>query len=133
MGYCIAFSADGATDVTRRYVRNPALQGGERNRAPEEVLMWIINDIRRIRRENMQKEDRRRLFYEDEREEKELRSYVIQSLAASIGNTLPSNAISSSHEQKHQSERNAAAAWMQAQIGGAPQPHGPNHSPREGH
>lgn len=126
MAYCIAFSADGATDVTRRYVRNAAMHGGDRNRAPEEVLMWIINDIRRMRRENTPKEDRRRIFIEDEREEKELRGYVIQTLAASISTMLPGSTRASGHEQKHQSERNATAAWMQNQCR-------PDGSPRDGH
>ena len=131
MAYCIAFSADGATDVTRRYVRNASKHGADRNRAPEEVLMWIINDIRRIRRENTPKEDRRRLFIEDDREEKELRGYVIQTLAASISNMLPGHARASGHEQKHQSERNATAAWVQGQC--TPVPRRPDGSPRDGH
>lgn len=131
--YCIAFSADGATDVTRRYVSNAASHGVERNRAPEEVLMWIINDIRRIRRENMPKEERRRLFVEDEREEKELRNYVIQTLAASLSSMLPGSTRASGHEQKHQSERNATAAWIQPQLGDAPAPRRTDGSPREGH
>ena len=131
--YCIAFSADGATDVTRRYVRDAASHGVARNRAPEEVLLWIINDIRRTRRENMPKEDRRRLFIEDEREEKELRDYVIQTLTASLSSMLPGSTRASSHEQKHQSERNATAAWIQSQIGAAPGQFRRDGSPREGH
>jgi hypothetical protein len=37
----------------------------------------------------MPKEDRRRLFREDEREERELRGYVAQAIAAEVTNMLP--------------------------------------------
>ena len=119
LGYCIAFSMDGATDVTRRYVRNASLHGADRNRAPEEVLLWIMNDIRRTRRENTTKEERKRLFIEDEREEKELRGYVIQALAASIGdNLLPGNNNAHREGPKHpnQTHQTGNAAWQQAQA-----------------
>ena len=89
IAYCIAFSVDGATDVTRRYVRNPAQHGLDRTRCPEEVLLWIMLEIRRLRRENIDKETRRRLMLEDDREEKELRSYVAQSLTAEMVSSLP--------------------------------------------
>ena len=89
MSYCIAFSTDGATDVTRRYVRNHTAHGIERNKCSDSVLLYIIQEIRRMRRENTLKEDRKKLLIEDEREERELRSYVIKSLAAEIGKMLP--------------------------------------------
>ena len=89
MAYCIAFSMDGATDVTRRYVRSPARHGLDRTRAPEEVLIWIIDEIRRMRRENLSKEERRRLTMEDVREEEELRGYVAQAIATEVTNMLP--------------------------------------------
>lgn len=89
LAYCIAFSADGATDVTRRYVRNPLLHGLDRTRCPEEVLLWIMQEIRRMRRDNTSKEDRRRLMREDDREEKELRAYVMQNLAQEISQSIP--------------------------------------------
>ena len=92
-----------------------------------------MNDIRRLRREDTSKKDRQRLFIEDEREEKELRGYVIQALAASIGNMLPGQARTSGEENKHQSERDATVAWRQGQIGNVPAPPRPDRSPREGH
>ncbi|KAI9733001.1 MAG: peptide-N4-(N-acetyl-beta- glucosaminyl)asparagine amidase [Cirrosporium novae-zelandiae] len=89
MSYCVAFSIDGATDVTRRYVRDLPAHGLERTRCPEEVLLWIINEIRKLRRDPLTKEERRRLIKEDEREEKELRGFVIQTLAAQVSNIMP--------------------------------------------
>ena len=96
MSYCIAFSIDGATDVTRRYVRNPASLGLDRNRCPEEVLLHITNEIRQKRREGLSKEQKRRLIKEDEREEKELRGYVVSALAAEIEKLIQSGGASQS-------------------------------------
>lgn len=141
MSYCIAFSIDGATDVTRRYVRKASSHGADRNRAPEEVLMWIMNEIRRLRRENFSKEERRRLIAEDDREEKELRSYVVQALAAEIGLMLPSGAgvvtsgsAALGDEQKIPAHRNGTAAWQQARTeDGSTSDTRDRSPPREGH
>ena len=99
--------------------------------------MWIINEIRRQRRENMLKEERMRLIVEDEREERELKNYVVQALAASIGTMLPTSPTNSpvsvrGDEAKVPSRRNGAEQWMQAgaEDGSAPPPEQP---PREGH
>ncbi|KAJ5094238.1 hypothetical protein N7456_010099 [Penicillium angulare] len=115
ISYCVAFSIDGATDVTRRYVRNFSKNGSPRTRAPEEVVLWTIHEIRRKRRENMSKTDRARLIKEDEREERELRAYTASALAAEINNLLPRSMTARAHEQKHADARQEAnAEWLAA-------------------
>ncbi|KAJ9607660.1 Protein png1 [Cladophialophora chaetospira] len=84
LAYCIAFSHDGATDVTRRYVRDPQNHGLPRTQVSEEVLYWIIHQIRKSRRDNLSKEERTRLLQEDEREEAELGSYHLQLLTGTL-------------------------------------------------
>ncbi|KAH8146135.1 uncharacterized protein LAJ45_09825 [Morchella importuna] len=81
MAYCIAFSHDGVTDVTRRYVRNTRTQALPRTRCPEEVLHYIIKELREKRREKLSPEDVKRLEKEDRAEERELQLYVSQGQA----------------------------------------------------
>lgn len=94
MSYVIAFSNEGCTDVTRRYVRNTSAHGADRNRCPEEVLMYIINEIRQMRREGLSKEEKRRLIREDQREERELRNYIVFALTAELEKILPKSLLS---------------------------------------
>ncbi len=133
MAYCIAFSIDGATDVTRRYVRNSAKHGLDRTKAPEEVVIWITDEIRRMRRENMPKEERRRLVMEDAREEQELRGYVAQAIALEVTHLLPGAATSNvagtmPEAEKLPGRQSGAPEWVHArgEAGSGP-------SSREGH
>ena len=79
-----------------------------RSRCPEEVLLYIIHEIRKLRRENMEKETRRRLMKEDEREERELRSYVAHALTSEMIHALPGSV--QSEEAKSAAERQRDAA-----------------------
>ncbi|ETI29030.1 hypothetical protein G647_01483 [Cladophialophora carrionii CBS 160.54] len=120
IAYCIAFSNDGATDVTRRYVRSSRYQL-PRTRCPEEVLLWIMHEIRKIRRENMDKSVRAQLMREDEREERELRSYVAHSLANDVLNSMP-GAVNPQHPDEvkrpvdPQSQQEEVSQWPQQHM-----------------
>ncbi|KAF2771140.1 hypothetical protein EJ03DRAFT_349897 [Teratosphaeria nubilosa] len=94
MSYCIAFSADGCADVTRRYVRNPTEHGAPRNRCPEGVLTHILRGLTDMRRRDMDKKERFRLNADDMREDAELRKNIIEALAFNISRILPGGDIS---------------------------------------
>jgi peptide-N4-(N-acetyl-beta-glucosaminyl)asparagine amidase len=80
-------------DVTRRYVRDQAKHAAPRNRAPEAVLLHIMDEIRALRRKDMSKQDKFRLQGEDLRESKELHGYVISSIASDICKLKPQDII----------------------------------------
>ncbi|KAI9150683.1 Efflux pump notK' [Paramyrothecium foliicola] len=79
ISYAIAFSIDGATDVTRRYVRK-ANQGLPRNRCSEANLLHIMEEIKILRRGGMGQNDTQRLILEDRREQLELNWYLVEAI-----------------------------------------------------
>lgn len=96
--HCIGFSIEGATDVNRPYVRNPATHALPRTRCPEEALLRIMLENGKIRQENLDKFARRSLVREDDREERELRGCVIQALTSEMISTMP-GAVSKSRQE----------------------------------
>jgi peptide-N4-(N-acetyl-beta-glucosaminyl)asparagine amidase len=82
MAYCIAFAADGATDVTRRYVRNNE-HALERTRVSENVLLHILGEITAVRRLNLGEEKIARLEIEDQKEALELQKFVTSNFSSS--------------------------------------------------
>jgi peptide-N4-(N-acetyl-beta-glucosaminyl)asparagine amidase len=88
MAYCIAFSRDGAMDVTRRYAQDLQWMG-DRTRATEEVLVHILDENRKIRRQNLNEQDRSRLEVEDTAEQTELGRGVATQLACELCKSLP--------------------------------------------
>lgn len=78
MSYCIAFSANGPTDVTRRYVRNAGYQL-PRHRCSEAELEDIILELRELRRAGMDDRQRALLEEADDAEERELMGYAMDA------------------------------------------------------
>lgn len=79
LSYCIAFSLDGVTDVTRRYVRSSE-HALARTRCSERELLDIIQNMRSKRRKNLSGVDLDLLESEDKAEDQELESYLVSSV-----------------------------------------------------
>ena len=104
LSYCIAFSVDGATDVTRRYVRDPSKYGRRQGPISEEALIETTRFIRSQRREKLSNRDKIHLIKEDLREEKELQMYVVQKLVAGLLEA-PFSGVLAGGDQKILAER----------------------------
>lgn len=87
--YCIAFSRDGATDVTRRYIRNFQKFGGERLRCTEPTLLYILDEIRNLRRKDLSKPEKFHLQGEDMRENNQLGQLIAENIAMELCLSLP--------------------------------------------
>ena len=83
LSYCIAFSSDGATDVSRRYIRD-AQHAASRMRCPEAVLHYIIAEVKSLRRANMPADERARLAEEDRLEERELSGFIATTIVLDL-------------------------------------------------
>lgn len=150
LAYCIGFSADGCMDVTRRYVRNFSKWGAERNRATEPVLLFILDEIRAMRRKNMVKQEKFRLEGEDMREARELQGYVASAIAQEVCKIVPSHMYDGRappplprrapppkpdadaqkrEEARQEAERNAAQRAMRGN--GTPQPPNPHNQDQQ--
>ncbi|CAN6624121.1 peptide-N(4)-(N-acetyl-beta-glucosaminyl)asparagine amidase [Trichomonascus vanleenenianus] len=79
MAYCIGFSAEGATDVTRRYVRDKE-KALPRDKISEADLVTVLKRITSYRREAIP-QDVDRLQAEDKDEQEELASYSATATA----------------------------------------------------
>ena len=121
LSYCIAFSADGCADVTRRYVRNPTDHALQRARCSEGVLLHIVREINSLRRNDIDKKQKFQLNAEDMREDGELRKMVIEALAFNVSRILPGgDAEKASHDPEAQkaAEQAAEAEWLRARLQG---------------
>lgn len=134
LAYCIAFSADGAQDVTRRYIRNPSKYCLDRTRAPEAVVLHILDEIRAMRRSNMSKQEKFLLEGEDMRENRELRHYVITSIVSEIikinaddivnGRIVQSARLDPDAQKALESRQSGSVEWRRArgETGRGPSP-----------
>ncbi|KAK0718529.1 hypothetical protein B0T26DRAFT_741462 [Lasiosphaeria miniovina] len=87
MSYCIAFSREGAADVTRRYVRSERF-AEKRDRCPEDALLYFLDEIKALRRKDLSKPERFQLENGDARENFELRRYIGTTIAEGLGRSL---------------------------------------------
>lgn len=136
-------------DVTRRYVRNFSRWGNERARAPEPVLLYILNEIRALRRKDMPKADKFRIEGEEMRELRELQTYVATAIASEVCKVIPEQFYgppggpsqrrrdpdAQKAEEARQDAQRARAERTQGRglnngPGGAPSPHNPDQQPQ---
>jgi peptide-N4-(N-acetyl-beta-glucosaminyl)asparagine amidase len=102
IAYCIAFSHNGVTDVTRRYVRSPRRHGLPRTKCPENVLLWILKEIRAKSRADLSPADLKQLEKEDRDEEKELRGFKLQGIVTDDLISPPSTSgLAKNEERRH--------------------------------
>lgn len=116
MAYVIAFSIEGATDVTRRYVRK-AENAAERNRCQEAVLLFVMDEIKSLRRQKMRDEDKLRLEEEDRHEQRELNAYVVSGLTTDLIATSSAH-IEDPSQLLIKSERETAEHSQKQRSGG---------------
>jgi len=76
-------------DVTSRYCQNPTKWSAPRTKASEATLLYIMDEIRSLRRRNLPKPEKMRLEKEDTLESQELRHYYVSTLVAEVAKLLP--------------------------------------------
>ncbi|KAI1363212.1 hypothetical protein F5Y08DRAFT_250231 [Xylaria arbuscula] len=107
LSYCIAFSTEGATDVTRRYVREEK-KLKPRNKSSELALFYMLKKITTERRDKLSKEDRERLRLGDTTEQEELQTFRVLSVSKELIASLapPSEPGPSQHRPRPEESRN---------------------------
>lgn len=68
-------------------------------------------EIRKLRRENLDKPAQQRLRHEDEREERELQSYVAHAIAQDMLNAMPGSRPTRTEDQKTAAEQQQAMQY----------------------
>jgi peptide-N4-(N-acetyl-beta-glucosaminyl)asparagine amidase len=123
LSYCIAFSADGAEDVTLRYVRQTKYSA-PRDRCTEAELLHILDSIRATRRDKLSRIDEWRLQGEREKEQRELRGFLIAGLVADLLSLnvvkLPDGSrdiVGKAHSSKMVEETSSASRFEQTSKG----------------
>jgi len=76
-------------DVTSRYCQNPTKWSAPRAKSSEACLLYIMDEIRSLRRRGLQKPEKMRLEKEDALEAQELRHYYVSTLVAEVAKLLP--------------------------------------------
>lgn len=117
LGYCIAFSCDGAMDVTSRYCRNPSKWAAPRNKTSEATLLYIMDEIRSLRRRKLEKSEKIRLEQEDALEYQELRHYYISTLIGEVAKLLPAGLRTADPDAQKARELAAERARARADEG----------------